>query len=83
MSPATPTDEDTYAICYCTARYVLVASSSMRSNPTTVLITFLTASNLVFTSLVLPQTAVSMLNVGYVLVPQAFKYNVNTIFDKV
>ena len=45
---------------------MLVASPAMRCNPTTVLITFLTASNLVFTSLVLPQTAVSMLNVGYV-----------------
>ena len=43
-----------------------MASPAMRSNPTTVLITFLTASNLVFTCLVLPQTAVSMLNVGYV-----------------
>ena len=45
--------------------YVLLGSKSIRSNPTTVLIIFLTISNLVYTALVLPQTAASMLNIGY------------------
>lgn len=43
--------------------YVLLGTKSIRSNPTTVLIIFLTISNLVYTGLVLPQTAASMLHI--------------------
>ena len=45
--------------------YVLLGTKSIRSNPTTVLIIFLTISNLVYTGLVLPQTAASMLHIRY------------------
>ena len=49
----------------CVTLYVLLGTSSMRTNPTTVLIMFLTASNLIYTSLVLPLTSASMLNTSY------------------
>ena len=49
----------------CVTLYVLLATSSIRSNPTTVLIIFLTTSNLIYTSLVLPFTSASMLKKSY------------------
>ena len=45
-----------------TTLHLLLGPASTRTNPTTVLIIFLTASNLVYTGLVLPQTAASMLS---------------------
>lgn len=45
-----------------TTLHLLLNTTSARTNPTTVLIIFLTASNLVYTVLVLPQTAASMLS---------------------
>lgn len=45
-----------------TTLHLLLDTARARANPTTVLIIFLTASNLVYTALVLPQTAASMLN---------------------
>ena len=49
-----------------TTLHLLLDTARARANPTTVLIIFLTASNLVYTGLVLPQTAASMLNTKWV-----------------
>ena len=49
-----------------TTLHLLLNTTSARTNPTTVLIIFLTASNLVYTVLVLPQTAASMLSTKWV-----------------
>ena len=48
-----------------TTLHILLNMASARTNPTTVLIIFLTASNLVYTGLVLPQTAAGMLSRKY------------------
>ena len=55
--------------------YVLLGTKSIRSNPTTVLIIFLTISNLVYTGLVLPQTAASMLRFRKILKEKGFLGN--------
>ena len=46
----------------CLTLYVLLSSSKLRMNPTTVLIMFLTVSNLFYTGVALPLTGASLLN---------------------